>query len=135
VDQAEVALLDEVEEADARGPTTLGHGDHEAEVRPYEGRLRLGAGLDLALQLEPSSRALLTTIEGSRCPRPRLDGLRQPDLVVPGEERVAADLVQVRAHQVLCPPEPPIEALARRRSHPTSLVAPRPGRRDHMRSR
>ena len=74
-DEAEVALLDEVEEQHAAAHVALGDGDHEAQV-----------GLDeLALGLHVAA----------------LDALGQRDLFLGGEQRHLADLLEVHAHRVV----------------------------------
>ena len=73
-DEAQVALLDQVEEGQAAAHVALGDGDHQAQV-----------GLD-----EPAlSRHVVA-----------LDTLGQGDLSGRGEQRHLAHLPQVHAHRV-----------------------------------
>ena len=60
--EAQIALLDEVEEVHALGErVTTGNGDHEAEVGPDETVFGLGGLADRALQLD----TLLASLDAS----------------------------------------------------------------------
>jgi hypothetical protein len=96
--QADVALLDEVEELHARGEgVAAGHADHEAEVGPDEPVLRLGGGLVGPAQLPDlggiEGIALLGETGTSR--HALLYDLGQLPLLIGGEQGDQADLVQV----------------------------------------
>jgi hypothetical protein len=99
VDQAEVALLDEVEEGHPRGLVPLGDRDHQAEVRLDELPLGILTLADEALQvaLLGTGEALIdaASVSGSA----RLDILAR--LVVLGEELVTTDVLEVQTDQVL----------------------------------
>ena len=104
-DEAEVALLDEVEEQHAAAHVALGDGHDEAQVRLDE----LLLGVDAHL-LDAAEAALLAALEldalvlgavqllGGRHAGLYLHG--QVDLLRGGEQRNLADLLQVHAHGV-----------------------------------
>ena len=98
----EVALLDEVEQGQARGLVLLGDGHHQPEVGLHEGLL--GA---LALEGGPPQLPLLgrgQALRRRRQLRVRLpagfDGLGQANLVVLGQQRVLADVGQIQPNQI-----------------------------------
>jgi hypothetical protein len=76
LDEAQGALLDQVEQVDAAAAVRLRDRDDEPEV-----------GLD-----QPLARAAVAG----------LDALGELNFLRPGEERVAADLREVRIERVLC---------------------------------
>src|SRR5664280_347459 len=101
--QTEIALLDEVEERQARYLVLLGDRHHQPEVRLHERLLGL-----LALEHGPPQHALLRRRQTSgrrrqlrACLTPSFDGLGQPPLIVLGEQRVLTDTGQVQPYQVL----------------------------------
>ena len=100
--QAEVALLDEVEQGQARGLVLLGDGDHQSEVGLDEGLLG-----PLSLQGGAPQLPLLRRGQALRCRcqlgvglPAGLDGLGQSDLVVLGQQRVLADVGQIQPNQI-----------------------------------
>src|SRR5262249_22198142 len=102
VHQAEVALLDEVEEGQARCLVLLGDRDDEAQVRLDEGALRVLALTGRAAQLALAGRRdfLASGLElGARLVA-GLDGLRESYLVVLRQEGVLADVGEVEADEV-----------------------------------
>ena len=91
--EADVALLDEIEEEHAAADVALRDGHHETEV-----------GLD---QLAARGGVVA------------LDALRERDLLGGGEQRDAADLAQVRAHRVVgAMPHGDVDRRAVRRPRP-----------------
>ena len=102
VHQPEVALLDEVEQRQARRLVFLGDRHHQAEVRLNEGALGLQAPALLAAQIpaavigERAGGGLLEILAGRR---PDLNLLREPDLVVLGQQRVLAEPGPPQTHQ------------------------------------
>src|SRR6266851_1335877 len=101
--ETEVALLDEVEQGQARRRVLLGDGHDEAQVRLDEPPLGGPAGVDLLLVvLTLLRRQLALGLGHVRLGRiARLDGLGKLDLVDVGQERVLADLPEVLPHKVL----------------------------------
>ena len=102
VHQAEVALLDQVEQRQARRLVLLGDRHHETQVRLHE----LALGL-LALTGGAAQFALLGGGDLLAAGVERLDRLlaafdrfREPDLVVLREQRVLTDIGQIQADQV-----------------------------------
>ena len=95
--EAEVALLDEVEQLHARGKGVApGHADDQAEVGPDEPVLGVGGGADRPLQLA----AALTGVERRLGIAALLDDLGQLTLFEGGEQRHQADFVEVLADRV-----------------------------------
>ena len=101
VDEAEVALLHDVEQRQTRALVLLRDRDDEPQVRVHELAVRLLALTDGTTELAPlGGRELLRGLElGARLDA-GLDRLREPDLVVLGEEVVAADVLEVQADEV-----------------------------------
>ena len=102
VHQAEVALLDEVQEREARRLVLLGDRDDQAQVGLHEGALGVLALARRAPQLAlAGGRDVLGGgFElGARLVA-GLDGLRQPDLVVLGQQRVLTDVGEVETYEV-----------------------------------
>src|SRR5207302_2746771 len=104
VDQAEVALLDEIQQRQARRLILLGDRDDQSQVGVDEGLGRLFARVGRAQQLRTLSPGELLTLGqlGARL-SPGLDGLGQADLVILCEQLVAPDLVQIQANEILLP--------------------------------
>src|SRR5579883_580331 len=106
VHEAEVPLLDQVEQGQAGRLVLLGDGDDQAEVGLHEGLLGLLTGEHGSPELPPLAarqalRSLLELLLGRAA---SLDGLGKPDLVVLGEQRVLADIGQVEPYEVLVVP-------------------------------
>jgi hypothetical protein len=101
VQEAEVALLNEVLEGHPARPEALGNGDHESEVRLDEGRpcrlARHGGPRELCPAHGVEGGADLEL--GTRC-QPRLHRLREAHLVLRPEEVDPTDLRQVGADDV-----------------------------------
>ena len=99
--EAQVALLDQIQQRQLGGLVLLGDGHHEAKVGLDEGLGRLVAVADHPAQLPLAGRGrrLLLGQLGTGFP-PGLDGLSQASFVVLGEQRVLTDVVQVEADQV-----------------------------------
>ena len=100
--QAEVALLDEIEEQHAATAVALGDRHDEAQVGLDQLALRPLAGLD-----RPHQRRRLVgrhrpvaDVEPLRRQVAVLDGLRQAALVVAAQQADPADLLQVHPHGV-----------------------------------
>ena len=104
--QAEVALLDEVEQRQARRLVLLGDRHDEAQVRLHEGALGVlaVAGRAPQLALAGGGEVLAAGLELGARRVARLDGLGQPDLVVLGEQRVLPDVGEVEADEVFLVP-------------------------------
>src|SRR5690606_2183695 len=92
--EAQVALLDQVEELHARGEgVATGDADHQAQVGPDEAVLRGGGVAHRLLQLA----AGLTGFEAGASLHALLDDLRELALLRGGEEGHGSDLVEVLA--------------------------------------
>ena len=90
--QAEVALLDQVQQLHARRErVAAGDADHEAEVGPDEPVLRCVGSGDGAADLT----AVLTGLTSAACRHPGLDELGELALLLGGEQGDHADLVEV----------------------------------------
>ena len=101
VHEAEVALLDEVEQRQARRLVLLGDRHHETQVRLHEGALGVLALADGAPQLALACRREVTSASSSRpTGGAGLDGLGEADLVVLGEQRVLPDVGEVETDEV-----------------------------------
>ena len=101
-DQAEVALLHEVEQRQTGGLVALGDRDHEPQVRLDEALLGLLSGGPLGFQaasLRRRERRRARDLVGRA--QAGLHDLGQLDFVGRGEQLVLADLFEVLAHQVL----------------------------------
>ena len=105
--QAEVALLDEVEELHAAADVALGDRHDQAKVGLDQFRLGPLAVSGRALEpspwrgievVEPTDRRKLG--QAHRRQRSSLDALGQPDLLRRGEQGDPADLLEVHAHRV-----------------------------------
>ena len=132
VDQAEVALLDQVQEGQSRRLVLLGDRHHQAQVGRHEGLLgRASAAITIvrnsrcgAAVVDPLAVALASS---AGIPA-GLDGLGQPGLVVLGEQRVLPDVRQVEPDEVLVVP---FDAFLRQGSAEPSRTtwcgSPRPG--------
>src|SRR5262245_11050997 len=100
-DQAEVALLDEVEQGHAATDVPLGDRDDEPEVGLGElplGELTVdGHGLETGLRLLGDVRLQL---EPLRRMQTGFDALRQRDLLLSGQQRHLSDLLEVHAHGI-----------------------------------
>ena len=103
VHEAEVALLDQVQQRQAGGLILLGDRDDQAQVRLHEGLLGLLALHDGAAELallrggEALGRLGHLGLGGP----PSLDGLGQADLVVLGQQGVLTDVGQVEPDEIL----------------------------------
>ena len=96
--EAEVALLDQVEQIHALGErVAAGDGDHEAEVGADEPVLRLGGFADLALEGD----ATLAGVELFLRLAAGFDDARQLALVFGGQQRDLADVVEVETDGVV----------------------------------
>ena len=96
--EAQVALLDEVEEIHAlREGVATGDRDHEAKVRADEPILGLGGFAHLALQ----RHAALAGVELLLCFAACFDDARQLALVFGGQQGDLADVVQVETNGVV----------------------------------
>ena len=100
--QAEVALLDQVEQGQAGRLVLLGDRHDEPQVRLHELTLGLFALAGDAAQLALLGRGDFLAAGVERFDRlfARFDRFGQPDLVVLGEQRVLTDIGQVQAHKV-----------------------------------
>jgi hypothetical protein len=103
VHQAEVALLDEVEEREPGGLVLLGDGHDEAQVGLHERALGVLALAQLAPQLTLLGRRELLAALLQRRPggQAALDRLGEPDLVILGQQRVLTDVGEVQPDEVL----------------------------------
>ncbi len=102
MDQAEVALLDQVEQRQAAGLVLLRDRDHEAEVRVHELTLGVLAVAQLAAEAALVGRGQLRTgRESVSSFLAAVDALGETDLVVLGQQVVPADVLQVQTDQVL----------------------------------
>ena len=105
VHQAEVALLDQVEQRQARGLVLLGDRHHQAQVRLHERALGVLALAGGAAQLALLGGGELAAGVEHRAARVAgLDGLRQADLVVFGQQRVLPDVGEVQTDEVFFVP-------------------------------
>ena len=100
--EAEVALLDQVEERQAGRLVLLGDRHDQAEVRLHEGALGVLAVAGLAAQLPLAGRGQVAAgpLEVHASLVAALDRLGQPDLVVLGEQRVLPDVGEVEADEI-----------------------------------
>gem|GEM_PF-6825741 len=106
LDQAQVALLDQVQELHAPAHIPLGDGHHQTQVglgqallgplAPLDGLVQLGA--DLVGDLLPG---LLHLLQLFFCGGARAHVLGQGDLLLRGEQIDFADLLQIHAHRVI----------------------------------
>ncbi len=100
--EAEVALLDQVEQRQAGRLVLLGDRHDEAQVRLHE--LALGllalAGDAAEFPLLGGGDTLAAGIEGLDRLFPGFDRFRETDLVVFGEQRVLTDIGEVQADEV-----------------------------------
>ena len=104
--EAQVALLDEVQEGEARRLVLLGDGDDQAQVGLHEGALGadpLGVHpAQLALAALGQAVALGVQVDAGLVPG--LDGLGQADLVILGQQRELTDIGEVQADEVFLVP-------------------------------
>ena len=99
--QAEVALLDEVEQRQAGRLVLLGDRHHEAQVRLHELALGLFALAGDAAQLTLlGGGERVTGVEHGDRLVAGLDGLGEADLVVLGEQRVLPDVGEIETNEV-----------------------------------
>src|SRR5205807_2482314 len=105
VHQAQIALLDEVEEQQARRLVLLGDRDDQTKVGLDERALGALAILGLAAQLSPAGGLEVTAVveNGARFIT-GLDGLRETNLVVFSEQWVLPDIRQVEPDEVFLIP-------------------------------
>jgi hypothetical protein len=106
VDEAEVALLHQVEERHARRLVALGDRHDESEVRLDELALGVLALADQSLEvaLLGAGEALVDGVEGLARRLARLDVLGQAGLVVLGQQLVPADVFQIEPNEILIVP-------------------------------
>ena len=106
LDQAQVALLDQVQEQHAPAHIALGDGHHQTQV----GLDQLFFGFFPGLQLRLGLGQLLIgqgQLPGLHLGQPLLGGVPgghgggQPDLLVAGQQGHLADLLQIHAHRVV----------------------------------
>ena len=150
--QAEVALLDEIEERQTGGLVLLGDGDDETEVGLHEGAFGVVTLLYVALELSLARGghgAAGFHLGAGR--HTALDGLCETDLIVLREQRVLPDVGEIQTDEIFLVPfnsllghaSPRLNQLRRRRlgrtGRPRSSLDPRwslgcpetiPGRRD-----
>ena len=102
MDEAEVALLDQVEQRQTRGLVPLGDGHHEAEIAVGEGLRGHFAGPYGPAKLTHPRRAVLPVCGkfGAGVTSGR-GHLGQTDLVLSRQEGVTADLSEVQTEQIL----------------------------------
>ena len=102
VHQAEVALLDQVQQREARGLVLLGDRDDEAQVRLHEGALGIVAVPDVLAELTLLGRGqgLAAGFQLGAGFVAALDLLGEADLVVLGEQRVLPDIGQIEPNQI-----------------------------------
>ena len=100
--QPEVALLDQVEQGEPGSLLLLRNGHDQSQVRLHQ-RLRslVPDAIQFAQLLRPRRREGVAGLEL----RPRVaavfDRTRQPNLVVPGEQGVSTDVMEVQPDEVL----------------------------------
>ena len=106
VDEAEVALLDQVEERHARRLVALGDRDDESQVRLDELALCVFALADelLEVTLLGTREALVDGVEGLACSLTGFDVLGEAGFVVLGQQLVPTDVFQIQANEVLVVP-------------------------------
>ena len=106
VDEAEVALLHEVEERHARRLVALGDRHDQPEVGLHELALRVLALADepLEVALLGAGEALVDGVEGLACGLARLDVLGEAGFVVLGQQLVPADVFQVEPNEIFIVP-------------------------------
>ena len=106
VDEAEVALLHEVEERHARRLVALGDRHDQAEVRLHELTLGVLALADqlLEVSLLGAGEALVDGLEGLARGLAGLDVLGEAGFVVLGQQLVPTDVFQIQANEVLVVP-------------------------------
>ncbi len=101
--QAEVAFLNQVEQRQARGLVLLRDRHDEAKVGLHEGALgfvaRANRATEFALARRGQVLGLGRFLLGTRGDA-GLDGLRQPNLVVFGEQRILPNISEVQADKV-----------------------------------
>ena len=106
VDQAEVALLHQVEERHARRLVALGDRDHQPEVGLHE--LALGvlalAHQSLQVTLLGAGESLVDGVEGLARGLAGLDVLGEARLVVLRQQLVTTDVFQVETDEILVVP-------------------------------
>src|SRR5690606_2465458 len=101
VHEPEVALLDEVEERKARRLVLLGDRDDQSQVGLDERALGLLALARRAAQLALASGGeVLVALQLATGGVAGLDGLRQANLVVLGQQRVLADVGEVQPDEI-----------------------------------
>jgi len=102
VHQAEVALLDQIEQRHAGRLVLLGDRHDETEVRLHEAPLGLLTGANELAQLALAGRrqAALVLLELGRRLLADLHRLGEARLVILGQQRVLADLTEVQPDQV-----------------------------------
>ena len=103
VDQAEVALLHEVEERHARRLVALGDRHDQPEVRLDELALGVLALADEALEvaLLGAGETLVDGVEGLARGLARLDVLGEAGLVVLGQQLVPTDVFEIEPNEIL----------------------------------
>jgi hypothetical protein len=100
--QAEIALLDEVEERQARRLILLGDGDDQAQVGPDELAVSIGAGDHVLFELFLGGHGEgVAAGQLLRRGQPLLGEGAQPHFIVPGQQGVFPDVIQVELKEVL----------------------------------
>jgi hypothetical protein len=122
VHQAEVALLDEVDQRQPRRLVLLGDRHDETQVGLHQLALGLLAPASSAAQLTPARRrdVAATGVQHLEGLLACFDRLRQADLIVLGEQGALTDVDQIQTNEIL------IIALNAISSHGGSLLE-RPG--------
>ena len=98
--QADVALLDQVEERHAAADVALRHADDQAQVGLGQPLFRVPAALPPQQQLVAGVRLEVVRLERLGGLLAIRDRIGQGDLFLAREQRGAADLVQIHAHRI-----------------------------------
>jgi hypothetical protein len=100
--QAEVALLHDVEEGQARRLVLLRDRHDQPQVRVHELAVSLFAAADQTAELAAlGGRQLLGGLELCVRGDTRLDRLGEADLIILGQEVVASDILEVETYEIL----------------------------------
>ena len=110
VHQAQVALLDEIQQRQPGGLILLGNRDDQPQVRLDEGALGVLATLQVALELTAAGRCKIVSPVGQPGPGldPGLNLLGEADLTLFGQQRILADVGEVQADEVFLVPFDPL---------------------------
>ena len=103
VHEAKVAFLDEVEQRETRRLVLLCDGHHETKVGLHERALRVFTLTSLPAKLAFLGRrdVFATLFEGRSCSGTRLDGFGQSNFIIFGQQRVLANVGQIKTDKVL----------------------------------